>query len=272
MKKISVIIPTLQKNKTILDMLLNELNADNSVSEIILIDSSRKGYNTELSKVRVIIPEENINLYVNQSWNLGVKEAKENLFALFNDDLLVCDNFCSRVIELIEAINNFGFLGMSENSIINTNITNYPQYTNFYIKEISKRRPSFWGSIIFGNKQNYKEIPENIKVWCGDDYIIYSCDKNVYELEKAQIFHLGSLSSHNKALKKIKHSDVFNFAELYPKYKETKTFKDIQSKYTFAGRLKNIMDNIFSFKLTYDEKYYILRILYIRIKIKKSKH
>ena len=44
-KKISIIIPTLQKNIDFLNQLVTSLVADDAVGEIIVIDNSTNGYN-----------------------------------------------------------------------------------------------------------------------------------------------------------------------------------------------------------------------------------
>ena len=97
MKLLSVIIPTIQKKLKVLEELVKLLECDNSVSEIILINN--KG-NTPLNikgkKVKIYTPPD--NLYVNESWNQGVKMAKENNVAILNDDLLVPDNFCNKIV------------------------------------------------------------------------------------------------------------------------------------------------------------------------------
>ena len=261
MKKVSIIIPTLQKNITILKLLLEQLNKDKSVSEIILIDNSRKGFESDLNKLRVIIPPSEPNLYVNQSWNLGVKEAKEEYYALFNDDLLVCEDFCSKVLNLIENVENFGCLGMSNNSVINTDVKNYPEVTDFSIAKDDGERPYNWGTVIFGKKDLYEPIPSNIKVWAGDDFVRYSVQKfggSVFVLNDTIIYHLGGLSSNNPQLNIIKHRDVFNMGKVFPEFKKTKTYRKI---YSLDAKFKKIMRKVFSWRNSDDKKFKIITIL-----------
>ena len=54
-KKISVIIPTLQKNKELLINLLRTLSNDSEVDEIIVIDNSLKGIEENIEKTKEII-------------------------------------------------------------------------------------------------------------------------------------------------------------------------------------------------------------------------
>ena len=51
---------------------------DCDVDEIIVIDNSLQGIELDSKKLRVIIPNENI--FVNPSWNLGVKEADKQTY------------------------------------------------------------------------------------------------------------------------------------------------------------------------------------------------
>ena len=115
MKKVSVVIPTLQKKLEILNNLIKMLDSDNFVTEIIVIDNSTKGYIYESNKVKVIVPKE--NLFVNPSWNLGVKESKEDIVALLNDDITIPENFCKNVVSQMNE--KMGVVGFHRDYIIN---------------------------------------------------------------------------------------------------------------------------------------------------------
>ncbi len=243
MYKISVIIPTLQKNIKILNKLLKVIHQDEAVAEIILIDNSCKGFETNLPKVRVIVPK--ANLFVNPSWNLGVKEAKEDYYALVNDDLLVCENFFSNCLKLIENVKSFGCLGMAKESVINTQIKKYPKPKKIRLKEEKEinERPENWGTIIIGKKEIYREIPRKIKIWCGDDYIRWSAVKQgykVFKLENAEIFHLGSLSSNNPTLFQLELKDIFTYGKVNKEFKKSSVYK---------GAINAVTEKFFSLKL-----------------------
>ena len=90
-RKVTVVIPTLQKNTIILNKLISTLEQDNAVDEILLIDNSCQGFLNTSKKLEVVKPE--CNLYVNPSWNLGVERAKNEIVALLNDDIIIPDNF-----------------------------------------------------------------------------------------------------------------------------------------------------------------------------------
>ena len=122
MKKVSVVIPTLQKNLELLNNLVKNLSEDESVSEIIGIDNSVKGYSYDSNKLRVIVPES--NMFVNPSWNLGVKEAKEEIVSLLNDDITLPKDFCRSVVEKMSP--DMGIVGFHRDYI--TAYSDFPLY------------------------------------------------------------------------------------------------------------------------------------------------
>ena len=204
---ISVVIPTLQKNTKVLYNLLDSLVSDNSVGEIIVIDNSLKGLGYENSKLRVITPEE--NLYVNPSWNLGVKESKNEIVALFNDDIAIPDNFCSNVT--VQMNPSMGIVGINSADCMLTmdDITVNPNNTN-PILEKTKYMDLYFGTAMFFYKQNYCFIPEAIKIVYGDVWLVYNTRKKglpTYRISNQVIYHLGSLSSSEKRFNPICEKD-----------------------------------------------------------------
>lgn len=225
--KFSVIIPTLQRgNHKILNHLLDVLNSDSSVGEVILIDNSLKGYDSDkFPKVRVILPEK--NLYVNSSWNLGIMSAKYDYFAILNDDLIIPNNLCQKIMEKFKK-ECLGLVGLS-NAINNLNLLPPNlELENLAIEtlrfEILQKRQdvTYWGSAIFGRKQDYYKIPDNIKIWCGDDYLFFvnkKNGKNCYQLITDRIYHIHSSTSRSNNWKKIKKEDMYNYKKIDKDFK-----------------------------------------------------
>ena len=213
MKKISVVIPTLQKNLELLNNLVKMLTNDNSVTEIIVIDNSTKGYTYESDKVRVIIPKE--NLFVNPSWNLGVKEAKEDIVALLNDDITIPENFCQCVISQMDE--KMGIVGFHKDYVINIpEVMPTPASTEIVLEKATGRC-GYFGIAMFFYKSSYIEIPEDIKIFWGDDWLYYQNKKRKrenYFITKQEIYHYGSLSSTDKVVNPYSKKD----SRLYRKY------------------------------------------------------
>lgn len=197
-KKVSVIIPTLQKNKTFLINLVTSFVEDDFVDEIIIIDNSLQGFAYENKKIEVIIPEE--NLCVNPSWNLGVQKAKNQYICLANDDIIIPQNFCSKILK--KMTDEHGIVGINSNCVINS----YPNSIDISddisnpitLEKIEHERPFNFGSIMFFKKDIYTEIPDDLKIFFGDDWICYNAEKSGKKnaiISNTKIYHIGSLSS-----------------------------------------------------------------------------
>ena len=239
MKKLSAVIPTLLKDISILNRLLENLVNDVSVSEIIIINNSTKIYNYDSEKVKII--STGTNLYVNPSWNLGVKEANSEYIALINDDIIIPENFCSAILEKID--NRHGIIGMNGNDVINIqekNDTNDMQLTtpilsdNITFKQV-KYRPFCFGIIMFFKKSVYKPIPDELKIFFGDDYIIHYANKQkkICAMICGQpVIHCGSLSS--KVFSDVGKIENKSFKKLiFPWYKRILNFYERDTHYAF---------------------------------------
>ncbi len=165
MQKYSIVIPTLWKSNRIGKLLFDLIKCE-FVDEIILIDNAGKFFEhfEGLDKVKLVQVEENI--YVNPAWNLGVKLAKNNSIAILNDDI----NFDPNIFEVIteDVLSQYGIIGMGEGNYK----TPIDEERGPYI-DMWKPGVNDWGGgcfIIF-DKKNWIDIPDNIKIWYGDNFI-----------------------------------------------------------------------------------------------------
>ena len=186
-------------------------------------------------------------MFVNPSWNLGVKKAKYNIIALLNDDLSICKNFCSNVVSKMTP--DMGIVGFnsSDYMTVSNNLEIKPQTTDITLEPI-KYMDRYFGVCMFFFKQAYTQIPEEMKIVYGDNWLIHHCKKKnkvCYRINGQQILHIGSLSSSNPALKPICKNDSKIF--------RTKTL--------------TLKDKIFSFEETWDSLK--LRLFGITLKFKK---
>lgn len=163
MGKFSIVIPTLWKsNRT--KKLLSDLNECEYVDEIILIDNTLTEITDNVvGKIRTVSFGENI--YVNPAWNWGIHNAKNAFVALINDDI----NFNPNIFEVInnDILHQFGIIGMGEGNYKSLNIEGDP------ILEVWKPGVNDWGwgCFIMLNRKYWIDIPNNIKIWYGDNII-----------------------------------------------------------------------------------------------------
>lgn len=216
-KALSVVIPTLQKNKSLLYNLISQLDKDPLVKEVILIDNSLQGFEHSSVKLKLIVPKE--NLYVNPSWNIGVKKASEEIVAILNDDIVIPDNFCSRIADQMDP--KMGCIGFNIDNIYETrDFITIPECSNLLLEE-TMFRGNYWGIAIFFYKSSYVEIPDDLKIFCGDDWLFLqnkiSKRKN-YIISGQNIYHYGSLSSSSKTLNSIGDNDRKLYRKLTRKW------------------------------------------------------
>lgn len=262
----SIIIPTMQKDVEILNKLIFELDNSNLVDEILIIDNSTKGFLSNSKKVRVIVPKK--NLFVNPAWNLGVREAKNKIVGIFNDDILLPLNFIEEVNNFIQKTPDFGIIGLDSNYIRNyekKDFETYPNNSKLTFKLFDKTiYTEYFGSAFFIKKENYFQIPKNIKVWCGDNYLLKkNIDNNkiCYEIKNVEIKHLKSMTVGNKKFEKICEKDVYNYAKINPEFKKHSHYK---------GKRKTFLKTLFS--LRNENKHKVLTITGIKIKIGKKQY
>lgn len=154
----SVIIPTMWKCNRF-QQTLRELSAHQLVGEIILIDNTKNDLKIELPKLIHIL--EGQNTFVNPAWNKGVEISKFNKIAIINDDIWMDWNILN-ILEPYITLET-GIIGMAEE--------NYNNPTNqMGLEPISHRNGGF-GCAMFLHKENYTAIPNEMKIWGGDDWL-----------------------------------------------------------------------------------------------------
>ena len=227
-EKLSVIIPTIQKNLFVLEKLLHILNSDTVVSEILLINNCPKkltGFK-EITKLKIFnMPQ---NLYVNPSWNFGIDNISNDLFLIINDDILPIKNFAGKIL-------SSGILDKKMTGLVGINPACICQYDRISTTDIIQpedegnnlsffamnnyRNTGDWGSAFFGRKNNYYKIPEDIKIIFGDNYLLYRNLTNAkinYLINGIPFNHIHSLSSASSEFNLIVQSDIQNQQRYIP--------------------------------------------------------
>jgi len=213
----SVIIPTMWRSKKILK-LLKDLQNSNFVNEIILIDNdtSKKWVDiSDMNKIKYLPQEENI--FVNPAWNLGVATAKNNLLCICNDDInFDVESTFKQVLDNSEKLGVFGS---------RLDIFNFEKRLKGF-KEI-KTATDFkhaiviygFGMLMFLKKENWIPIPENLKIWFGDNWIIGSHVNSFSTTYDFKIEADEHTTAGSKDLSKFLRIDSKHWKELKSKHK-----------------------------------------------------
>lgn len=263
---ISVVIPTVQKKMKILNALVSLLAEDSSVNEILIINNKPDSkLNFSGSKVWVYTPK--TNLYVNAAWNLGISLIKNDNFVLMNDDLLVCKNFCSKIVASnVFNAPNTGLIGYSPSYI---NICKDVEMLSLPVVD-ENETPEFlemkkymgtqdWGITIFGKKENYYVIPDDLKIIYGDNYLLYQNLKHSkinYEIKSIPVNHIHSASSASSEFSAIVAADIRNSYKYFSNESEQKTnIKKNDYTLSFNGNVCRINISLDGKKSTIFMKY-----------------
>lgn len=164
MNKYTIIIPTLWKSNRTLK-LIDDLKQCEFVDEIIIIDnkSDRVEDKTE-GKVRLVSFGENI--YVNPAWNKGIELAKNDCIALCNDDINFNPNIFGAITENV--LTYSGIIGMGEGNYKDPIDEERGPYIDMWKPGVNDWG---WGCLILLKKSHWLRIPDEIKIWYGDNII-----------------------------------------------------------------------------------------------------
>lgn len=166
MGKFSVIVPTMwlsDKTKCLIEELGNSLLVD----EIILIDNNpNKILPNILQNKKIKYVKNKKNIFVNPSWNLGVKLSKNNNIIIANDDL--CIKNIDRVLSKILS-HNYELIGLD--------YKNLNKNSEIIVQNKTGVMEKGFGCFFYIKKEKYIIIPEEIKIWYGD-VILHDSIKN----------------------------------------------------------------------------------------------
>jgi len=174
----TVVIPTMWRSD-LLYLALKQYVNSLWINEIILIDNNHNLVNQKKikdKKVKIISKKE--NLFVNPSWNIGCELSNNDNIIFINDDV-----FISNINKLIKVIDNSNF------DLVGLDLKNSNKHEEIVITEIDKKtkRPYGFGCCFFIKKEKFKTIPNEIKIWYGDDIQYYSIlNKAMVSIPKIQ--------------------------------------------------------------------------------------
>ena len=197
-KDVSVVIPTLWRSSWTRQLLGNLLEWDR-VLEVIIIDNSPESrpHDFPIKGCKVLNYGENI--YVNPAWNEGAKRARGRYLMICNDDISFEPDSLEGLFEMLKPSTVFGLHSRSFD-YSGPLVTDDEFYVGFG-----------WGCLMVMETNSYPFIPNNLRIFRGDDWIAYSHRNRL----TFSIPVLGELSaSHKGQFHAIKEKDAFLF-EMY---------------------------------------------------------
>lgn len=169
--RFTVIIPTMDKAEKELREMLSKYEECNLVGEILIVDNGPMDFLTlhyllKLSPNKLRILYSGPNIYVNPAWNIAAKQAKYPNLLFANDDINITD---------LDGILQFMLDNIQDGEVIGIDITDMNRGYYTATTPEQKEYPG-WGSFYAMKRDNYVPIPDDIKIYCGDN-IQWVCNK-----------------------------------------------------------------------------------------------
>lgn len=168
---IDLIIPTLWKFN-LFKFHLEKYITYKNIGKIIIISNDRVPENFVPKSDKIHLHQNDSNLYVNESWNIGVSLSKNKVICISNDDFFVqeeCINLISKV--------NFNQIDLIGTRLVDKNNQAFSLEKFHKTKNKNISLGSYhegFGYCMFLERLKYKKIPSSLfKIWFGDDYLVY---------------------------------------------------------------------------------------------------
>ena len=173
---ITVIMPTMWKGKSVWNA-IREIVKQESVGELILIDNSADPNRTINPLARnfgskFVYIDEGKNTFVNPAWNKGYRLAKFDKLLFVNDDVETDWSFVNALDEYIT----------EDRGMIGAGVTCWQGPHNSGGLAPIGHRPNCYGCVFAIHKNSYVEIPEDLLVHYGDDWLFNKSGKQNYEI------------------------------------------------------------------------------------------
>jgi hypothetical protein len=178
--KLGIVIPFV--NETYIHDLLDDIFHNDGRPDIVLLVDNRVGlkpFDFRPSNIQsaVVIYRPIAPMSVNEVWNWGIKTLMEDykcdLVSVFNDDLRLERQFFWKMRNLIEDSKNQKYGVFCAETM---RMPNFPLSNEYFTKPMSRREGWAW-TIRAEVAKQLPVIPEELRTFCGDDWIYTWCER-----------------------------------------------------------------------------------------------
>ena len=209
--KYTVIIPTMWKAVDQLTCMLQKYDENPLIGEILIVQNAPNiPFSNNYKKVRFL--NDGTNLFVNPSWNLGVREAKFDKVIIANDDIYIPE--INSLLTLLDS-------SLRHGAIIGADANCFEQrrerpVNTMKVRQCEGKMGYGFGVFMVMHKKDYIQIPKELRIWFGDTLIYKALDAYVFEamiqtkmrttsktLSGSKILWLAEKSYYNRNIKNI---------------------------------------------------------------------
>lgn len=203
--RFTVIIPTLQRS-SLLRELVSRLGDSPLVEEVLVVNNAEAPWTSPHPRCRVIDVGQNI--FVNPAWNLGAQEASAPFLAIVNDDVLFDAGILRPIARRLGR--GAGIIGPAPGCVRDIEapplrLPRRPVFVPTY------ERPYAFGTAMFMRREDYVPIPDDLKVWRGDDYLFRRQVRRNFMVLGIDVRTHMSTTSGDPAFDAIKDADMTAF-------------------------------------------------------------
>ena len=215
-----LVIPTMWREKNFTLEALDYYLSLNIINKIVIIDNDvNKRPNSAILESPVIsILNYGKNIYVNPAWNKGIENSGDDLICICNDDILI-DELVLKIVSVYESLelNNVDLIGVGDTSSSGFSICPFKMDPSKNLG--GQKGGKLFGMAMFIRKKNYKPIPNDLKVWFGDDFIVRNSKKvfivNSNKFKIHQSSTTKSLRNEGVNINKIIKEDTIKWRSKY---------------------------------------------------------
>ena len=201
---IDIVIPTMMRcNLDPMRYSLHQAIQSKYVNRIVIIDNSGESeFSKQLSfdTNKIVVRTMEDNIYVNPAWNIGVSLCQSDDVLIMNDDIFCHEDVYNQVSKVMKQF-NVGICSVDTKTCKSTldylkyiDDFDFPIKTNDKFGNIENNKSGWFFCI---KKREWKNLPQDMKLWYGDD-LIYSRIRNLGYLTKnitsVKIGHIESAS------------------------------------------------------------------------------
>jgi len=202
-KNLSVIIPTMWKSDTFLDM-LSKIIDNKFIKEVIIInnDVSLTPNHLVLQNKKIKLIDTVYNMFVNPAWNYGASIAKYENLLFLSDDIVFDEKVIDLAMEhitptkiIVLDVPIYNIDNISDQSVSIVHFKDFPEAHNF-------------GAFIMISKEDWYPIPAGLNIYYGDMWMWDRIKKQYgenYVIKNAKVHSKDGLTANT----------LFNRNEIY---------------------------------------------------------
>lgn len=206
---ITVIMPSMFIPEGVVDR-IKDIVSSPLVGEFILIDNTDDGFEINEEIPKLVHIKEHKNTFVNPAWNKGAQLSKFNKLMFINDDIIT--DFHGIIEKVHDEIKlDVGIIGLGNGCW---------DYTGgeFSIQPIHDLTTGF-GCLFFIHKNAYKLIPNELKVWYGDNWLLSKIKRQGYKIVNWKVGGKVSETVSKREFNSVIQNDVRLWENKYFKLK-----------------------------------------------------